>query len=88
MAMPRTAVRSDEYGDLQRLVDALFPAPHSPAVAKLDVVARAEIYDLCADLREVVGLLPSGTYGRQRLCDQLNSILTAHGWGLVYGTVE
>ena len=83
MAMPRTAVRSDEYGDLQRLVDALFPA-----VAKLDVVACAESYDPCADLRGVVGLLPAGTYGRQRLCDQLNSILTAHGWGLVYGTVE
>ena len=27
-------------------------------------------------------------YKRGRLCDQLNSIVTAHGWGNVYGTVE
>ena len=32
--------------------------------------------------------MPSGTYTRARLCDQMNSIVTAHGWGLTYGTVE
>ena len=37
---------------------------------------------------EVVDLLPAGKYKRGRLCDQLNSIVTAHGWGNVYGTVE
>ena len=49
---------------------------------------RAEIDDLSDDLREVVNLLPAGRYKRGRLCDQLNSIITAHGWGFVYGTVE
>ena len=37
---------------------------------------------------EVVGLLPAGSYKRARLCDQLNSIITAHGWAFLYGTVE
>ena len=32
--------------------------------------------------------VPSGTYARARLCDQINSIVTAHGWGFTYGTVE
>lgn len=44
--------------------------------------------DLPADLLEVVDLLPAGTYSRSRMCDQLNSIITAHGWGYVYGTVS
>ena len=44
--------------------------------------------DLGEDLIEVVNLLPAGTYRRARLCDQLNSIITAHGWGYVYGTVS
>ena len=49
---------------------------------------RAEAYDLCDDLAEVVDLLPSGSFTRVRLCDQLNSILVGHGWAGVYGTVE
>ncbi len=82
--------RSEDYGELQRLVDAIFvPGISSAATcSKLDVVSRAEIFDLCADLAEVVEALPSRTYTRQRLCDQLNSIIVAHGWGAVYGTVE
>ena len=40
------------------------------------------------DLREIVELLPPGTYTRQRLCDQINSSITGHAWGQVYGTVE
>lgn len=82
--------RSEDYGELQRLVDAIFvPGISSAATcSKLDVVARAEIFDLCDDLAEVVETLPSRTYTRQRLCDQLNSIIVAHGWGAVYGTVE
>ena len=47
-----------------------------------------DIFDLCDDLAEVVEALPSRTYTRQRLCDQLNSIVVGHGWGAVYGTVE
>lgn len=83
-------IRSEDYGELQHLVDALF-APGVSAratVSKLDVLMRAEAFDLNADLAEVVELLPSGSFTRTRLCDQLNSILTGHGWAGVYGTVE
>lgn len=82
--------RSDDYGELQHLVDALFaPGVSSRAtVSKIDVLVRAETYDLCDDLAEVVDLLPSGSFTRVRLCDQLNSILVGHGWAGVYGTVE
>ena len=58
------------------------------AVTKLDVLMRAEAFDLCADLAEVIDLLPSATFTRTQLCDQMNSILSGHGWGGVYGTVE
>ena len=85
-----TDIRAEDYGELQRVVDAVFaPGISSRATAtKLNVVARAEIFDLCDDLAEVVEALPSRTYTRQRLCDQLNSILIGHGWASVYGTVE
>lgn len=75
-----------EAGDLQILVDELFEG--SEAVSSIDVVVRAEIDDVCAEAMEVVELLPAGTYRRGRLCDQLNSIITAHGWGLTLGTVD
>ena len=77
-----------EYGELQRLVDALYAVNPSKAVSRMDVLVRAEVDDLGDDLMEIVRLLPGGTYKRYRLCDQLNSIITAHGWGFVYGTVE
>lgn len=79
---------SDEYGELQRLVDALYAVNPSRAVSRMDVVVRAEVDDLGEDLMEVVELLPGGSYRRRRLCDQLNSIITAHGWAYLYGTVE
>ena len=78
--------QAESFGDLQRLVDSLFTG--RDAVERLDVVVQAELVDLDADLIEVVNLLPSGRYSRQRLCDQLNSALAAHGWGATYGTVE
>ena len=83
-------MRSDDYGELQRLVDSLFvPGISSAAtVSRLDVEMRAEILDLASDLLEVVAALPPRSYTRQRLCDQLNSCLVARGWGNVYGTVE
>lgn len=83
-------MRSEDFGELQRLVDSVFaPGVSSGATAsRMDVEMRAEILDLSGDLLEVVGALPPRTYTRQRLCDQLNSILTARGWGNVYGTVE
>ena len=77
-----------EYGELQRLVDALYAVNPSKAVSRMDVLVRAEVDDLGEDLLEVVRLLPGGSYKRYRLCDQLNSIITAHGWAYLYGTVE
>jgi hypothetical protein len=79
---------SDEYGELQRLVDDLYKVNPSRAIPRMDVLVRAEVNDLSDDLLEVVNLLPAGTYKRYRLCDQLNSIITAHGWAYLYGTVE
>lgn len=58
-----------------------------PSVRRLDVVIAAEAADLPEDLLRIVNLLPPGDYTRARLCDQLNSAITGHAWGLVYGTV-
>ena len=80
------AFRAEEFGDLQRLVDSLFY--DRTMVERLDLVVQAEILDLAPDLMEIVNLLPPGTYDRQRLCDQINSALAAHGWAATYGTVE
>lgn len=79
-------MHAEEYGELQRLVDTLYATEET--VSSVDVVVRAEMDDLAPDLIEVVELLPAGNYKRGRLCDQLNSIITAHGWGYIYGTVE
>lgn len=84
----RPSAPSDEYGELQRLVDALYAVNPSQAISRMDVIVRAEVDDLGDDLMEVVKLLPAGKYKRYRLCDQLNSIITAHGWAYLYGTVE
>lgn len=84
--MEFNAFQAESFGDLQRLVDALFT--DNKVVDRLDVVVQAELQDLDADLIEIVTLLPPGRYERQRLCDQLNSALAAHGWGGMYGTVE
>ena len=78
--------RSEDYGVLQRLVDALFE--HTKTVRRLDVVVLAESFDLPEELLEIVYLLPSGMYSRRVLCDQLNSSIAGHAWGQVYGTVE
>lgn len=78
--------QAEEFGDLQRLVDGMFIGRET--IDRLDLVVQAEILDLGDDLMEIVTLLPPGVYDRQRLCDQLNSALAAHGWGGTYGTVE
>lgn len=78
--------QAEEFGELQRLVDGMFTGRQ--VIDRLDLVVQAEILDLAPDLMEIVTLLPPGTYNRQRLCDQLNSALAAHGWGGTYGTVE
>ncbi len=79
---------AEEFGELQGLVDDLFEEQPHGSVSRMDVLVRAEVNDLSADLMEVVELLPAGSYKRPRLCDQLNSIITAHGWAYLYGTVE
>lgn len=80
---------SPAFGALQAVVEDLFEGrPRDYAVRRLDVVIAAEAGDLPADLLEIVGLLPPGTFTRQRLCDQLNSAIGGHAWGQVYGTVE
>ena len=94
---------SPYYGALQDVVDSVFAqvadpddkeaaalaaVGMGPKVRRLDVVLAAESADVPPDLREVVELLPPGSYTRRRLCDQLNSSLAGHGWGQVYGTVH
>lgn len=86
LTQQHAAARAEGYGELQRLIDSLYK--NTKQVSHLDLSIRAEIEDLPADLLEVVDLLPAGTYSRNRMCDQLNSIITAHGWGYVYGTVS
>ena len=70
----------------QRMIDSLYR--ESKTVTRLDVVLRAEAADLPDEVLGIVNLLPPGRYYRQRLCDQLNSAITAHGWGRTLGTVE
>ena len=80
--------RSEHYGALQRIVDVLFEVAEKDAtVRRLDVVIQAEAADLPEELLRLVTLLPPGDYTRERLCDQLNSAITGHAWGQVYGTV-
>ena len=90
--------RSTHYGSLQKVVDSLFADDDAPymqqideaqafKVSRLQVVVAAETADLPDDLLRIVNLLPPGNYTRQRLTDQLNSAITGHAWGQVYGTV-
>lgn len=71
---------------LQRFVDSVFATTHF--VSRLDVVLRAEAFDLEPDLIEIIMLLPPGTYHRQALCDQLNSALIGHCWTERFRTVD
>ena len=77
--------KSPHYGALQALVDDVFR--YDEEARRMDVIMAAESSDLPDDLREVVRILPPGTYTRERLCAQLNSIISGHAWGQVYGTV-
>ncbi|NPD32135.1 hypothetical protein HLV35_02485 [Eggerthellaceae bacterium zg-997] len=88
MAGSANTVRSPYYGDLQHVIDQLFCDPSIATVRRLDVILAVEANDLPADLVELAGLLPPGTYTRRRLCDQLNSAIAGHAWGQVYGTVQ
>ena len=76
----------EDYGVLQDLVDAVFR--RAPRVSRMELLTQAEAHDVSEDIMEVVELMPSGSYTRTEMADQMNSIITAHGWGLRYGTVE
>jgi len=78
--------KSPDYGVLQKIIDTLFEDVEQ--IRRLDAIILAETYDLSDNLLKLFQLLPPGAYTRQRLCDQLNSAITGHGWGYVYGTVE
>lgn len=81
--------QSEHYGALQQIIDDLYKnMPKDYEVKQLTVILSAEANDLPTDLIEVVSLIPPGFYTRQKLCDQLNSIIGGHAWGQVYGTVE
>ena len=83
-------VRSEDYGELQRLVDSLFaPGVSSSAtVGRLDVELRAEILDLAPDLMEVADALAPPPNTRLRLIVPRKKIPTARGWGTADGAVE
>jgi hypothetical protein len=76
----------DDREALKRFFDSLFA--ETPRVTRLDVILRAESYDLGAELTSIFELLPPGTYTRARLADQLNSAIVGHGWSRRYGTVD
>ena len=84
--LPINVQQDEDFGVLQDLVDVVFRGKER--VSRMDLVIQAEVHDVSADIMEVVELMPPGTYDRGQMCDQMNSIITAHGWGLRYGTVE
>ena len=86
MEKPPYISNSDEYGELQRFVEALYAS--ETLVDNLDVQVMAQTFDLPEDLIEIVSMLPSGLYERACITDQLNSALAAHGWTQRFGTVE
>ena len=84
--LPINVQQDEDFGVLQDLVDVAFRGKER--ASRMDLVIQAEVHDVSADIMEVVELMPPGTYDRGQMCDQMNSIITAHGWGLRYGTVE
>lgn len=77
--------KSPYYGILQEFIDSLYL--QDECVSRLDVILQAEAFGLNEDLQEIISLLPPGSYSRLRLCGQINSSLSSHGWGYVYGSV-
>lgn len=78
--------KSPDYGVLQEFIDRLFDGRED--YMSLEVVLEGEAYGLNGELMEVLNLLPPGLYTRDRLCGQINSSLSSHGWGYVYGAVH
>lgn len=86
--VPPAAPSSDPEARVPAGTPVTSAAPSAPTIRRLDAVLAAEAADLPDDLILIVKLLPPGDYTRARLCTQLNSALTGHAWGQVYGTVE
>ena len=78
--------KSPDYGVLQEFIDRLFDGRED--YMRLEVVLEGEAYGLNSELMEVLNLLPPGLYTRDRLCSQINSSLSSHGWCYVYGAVH
>ena len=78
--------KSPDYGVLQEFIDRLFDGRED--YMRLEVVLEGEAYGLNGELMEVLNLLPPGLYTRDSLCGQINSSLSSHGWGYVYGAVH
>lgn len=78
--------KSPDYGVLQEFIDRLFDSRED--YMRLEVVLEGEAYGFNGELMEVLNLLPPGLYTRDRLCSQINSSLSSHGWGYVYGAVH
>lgn len=78
--------KSPDYGVLQEFIDRLFDGRED--YMRLEVVLEGEAYGLNGEFMEVLNLLPPGLYTRDRLCGQINSSLSSHGWGYVYGAVH
>lgn len=78
--------KSPDYDVLQEFIDRLFDGRED--YMRLEVVLEGEAYGLNGELMEVLNLLPPGLYTRDRLCGQINSSLSSHGWGYVYGAVH
>ena len=90
------AKRSEYYGALQDVVDALFaqtamtplsPRPSAPRFAGLDGWWLPRRQDLPDELLRIVTLLPPGDYTRQRLhpAEQRHRRIRRLGPGLRYG---
>ncbi|MCD8316001.1 MAG: hypothetical protein LUB61_01135 [Eggerthellaceae bacterium] len=79
---------TDKEAEIRRMLAEVGVEDETLTVRRLDVVMAAESADLCDDLIKIVNLLPPGNYTRRRLCDQLNSAITGHAWGSIYGTVS
>lgn len=78
--------KSADYGVLQEFVERLYA--QGDEFMRLEVVLEAEAFGLNKELQEIVELLPPGVYSRDKLCSQINSSLSSHGWGYVYGAVH
>lgn len=78
--------KSPDYGVLQEFIDRLFDGRED--YMRLEVVLEGEAYGLNSELMEVLNLLPPGLYTRDRLCSQINSSLSSHGWGYVLSLIH